>query len=896
MKKLLTYLIILFTCSLLFAKQPFFLENWIVPEDFEWGKGKQLPEVPGTIFFQVMDPPVQNPSISFLEKKISKVDFPPYFLENNLLSWDKTYAEILAAFKDNPLFFTHTYLMPSIRAYNLSDGIEFNDVIRIICRQDNYFGIELQFTHSRNQQELNNTKPGFCTIYCNKNGLDKANQNLPPKEIFETKYKEEWESYSAEERKIMALSYFLLRDNDFLPSRYDCTLSIFDTYRDPAKKLMETFDVGNREELLAFINSQSTLSGVKGYQELYHMFTENPDKKILELAEENRYTVSAVSKLHFIENKQDLIDDNILDVYLKARILLLLRYGTGAAYITREESVEYAKPIVEQLLKQFVSYEDFAAHIALSESYLGLTDESFVRMPHDVMKSWNEFEQYISIDDLHFEGTGADADGAGKSLTFEDCYYKPQGQALWWTKVQKEYQNHDGKELSAIREGMAEYGTALCLRNLIKAIRPKKFDSKSGENAEDFFNNNYRNIWNKLPENEKYAIAFSSNLFELNDEYHLDFEGMVAFSGYPADCENLLSGSWDIESHDDLVETFKDLEASGHSGAYQKFCDILDKHPGQDVFAIAEEEGLSIMETCRLCFVNDTRELTGRHGIEAWDEGREITILRWGIASGYVTSEEAMELIEPLIKRIRQNYISFEDYICHYIIGRQFFGLYEGNYEIRGLSARDACPTAAAYIPFDELVFTAENADTAKTMTFSTCTYKPSASFLKWERVMQLYRQDTSEEIITALEQLEEELPEFKNILFNWHITLLYECDKSQELIKFTENHKELLDALPKNQLIYSDSVFLYMSALNDNYQPLKALQIFGEATEQQGFMLSTYLLYQYGYANYLMMNLCGTQFEFEMYKQAAIEVFTLLEQYNYEMPGLIENWLENIH
>ena len=68
-----------------------------------------------------------------------------------------------------------------------------------------------------------------------------------------------------------------------------------------------------------------------------------------------------------------------------------------------------------------------------------------------------------------------------------------------------------------------------------------------------------------------------------------------------------------------------------------------------------------------ILFVNDTRELTGPHGIEAWDEGREITILRWGIASGYITSEEAMELIEPVLKRIRQNYISFEDYICHYI-------------------------------------------------------------------------------------------------------------------------------------------------------------------------------------------------------------------------------------
>ena len=204
MKKFLSYLIIFLTGSLLFAKQPFFLENWIVPEDFEWGTGNKLPEIPGAFIYQFMFPEAENPSISFLEKEKSNVDFPPYFIENNLISWDKTYAEILSAFDENQLFFTYTYLSPALKNDNPSDAIEFNDVIRIICRQDNYFEIELQFPHARNPEERNKKKPGFCSIYCHKNGLDKSKHNLLPKEIFEKEYKAEWEAYSPDERNIFS--------------------------------------------------------------------------------------------------------------------------------------------------------------------------------------------------------------------------------------------------------------------------------------------------------------------------------------------------------------------------------------------------------------------------------------------------------------------------------------------------------------------------------------------------------------------------------------------------------------------------------------------------------------------------------------------------------------------
>ena len=204
------------------------------------------------------------------------------------------------------------------------------------------------------------------------------------------------------------------------------------------------------------------------------------------------------------------------------------------------------------------------------------------------------------------------------------------------------------------------------------------------------------------------------------------------------------------------------------------------------------------------------------------------------------------------------------------------------------------CERCNQDIPFDDLVFTAENADNSSVMTYNNCTYNPSDSFQKWERVMKVYRQDSTEETITALAQLEEELPEFKNLLFSWQISLLAEYNKYQELIKFVEENMDYLNSYPKDGMDYSNMLYMYMASLNNTYQPMKAIQIF--AGQADNIPITTYLVYQYGYANYLMMDLCTTQYEYEMYKQAAIEVFTILQQYNYEMPGLIQNWMKIVH
>ena len=45
MKKFILLISIFFLVFSLFAEQPYFLKDWIIPEDFVWGEGKNIPSI-----------------------------------------------------------------------------------------------------------------------------------------------------------------------------------------------------------------------------------------------------------------------------------------------------------------------------------------------------------------------------------------------------------------------------------------------------------------------------------------------------------------------------------------------------------------------------------------------------------------------------------------------------------------------------------------------------------------------------------------------------------------------------------------------------------------------------------------------------------------------------------
>ncbi len=422
---------------------------------------------------------------------------------------------------------------------------------------------------------------------------------------------------------------------------------------------------------------------------------------------------------------------------------------------------------------------------------------------------------------------------------------------------------------------------------------PVTYNSAVDGTSADFFKKNYKKTWDKLSDFEQYAIAFSSNLFELNSQYHLDFSNRTILNKKSSDPKELLRESWDVTDNKSLIEMFNSLEEYGQSGAFKTLSDLLDKYPDKTILDIAVNEKLSILDTTRLFYVDSVRDVLGRHGIEAWDEGRQITIIRWGIACDYISREQAEEFLKPVVNRIRKNYVSWEDYIMHYIYGRKFYALYNCSYEKLAASAIAAAERANAYIPLYSIKFSGENADKKKAFKEIKDVNDFSEDFIKWKQVQVLYNQEQTADMIKSVEYYESIYSDYSDLFFWWHMVLLQNFGTDNEVISLLEAHYDYLSGLPTDGEVFANSMYYYIVALNNTVQPEKMLDVM--ATLPDNLRTNIYYYYQYAYANYLMLSLCETQLEFNTYKSRAIGALTVLSQYDFEIDPFIASWFEHV-
>lgn len=420
---------------------------------------------------------------------------------------------------------------------------------------------------------------------------------------------------------------------------------------------------------------------------------------------------------------------------------------------------------------------------------------------------------------------------------------------------------------------------------------PREYDFSEGLSFEEFFKKYYKATWNKLSSFEQYAIAFSCNLFQMNNLYHLDFTGKTALNSYASDPAAVLKGSWGITDHESLVSMFNSLEEYGHSGAYQMLCGLLDKYPDKSPLEIGIIEHLEILDITRLMFVRDTREAAGIHGIEAWDEGREITIIRWGIASGYITENEAKTLLEPVIARIKDNYNNWKEYSEHYWLGRQFYALTDCTQSEKSGEAIYNDYMAHAYIPLDSLKFTGKNA--AKTYR-NAIAFEEGEDFKKWQTVQKLANEDITEKQFEELLKIEQDYAEYSDVFFWWHLIMLCDYATKQEIVDYVEAHMNYLETMNKEDRIFGNSMYYYLSALNDTFHPQKVLSIL--QTLPENLQTNIHYYYQYALANFYMMNFCVSQAEYDAYKSRAINAFMLLKQYDYDIGSKMEGWLKAVN
>lgn len=343
-------------------------------------------------------------------------------------------------------------------------------------------------------------------------------------------------------------------------------------------------------------------------------------------------------------------------------------------------------------------------------------------------------------------------------------------------------------------------------------IRANQQNKKYTENEiKDFFNQNYKALWFSLPEIERYAIAFSSNLFETNRQFHLDFGNHFEFGNTVGYGKKTLNQSCGIRGYTSLISSTDSLLAGGHSKAYNDLIALLNKYPKKSVLKIAKAEHLTPLETSRLYWVSEMKDKLGSHGLEAWDEGRVITWIRWAVGAGYISYDEAIKQITPIVNNIRKNYKTWEDYMAHYVAGRDFYLLYSQDRNKFITESMAAVKTCRAYIPYETLLLYGTKADKDHVMHISDIQHSPSKEGVKWEEFRKLYVMKESPFVLEELTKLEKKYPEFSDLVYSWHLDLMLKyTEDNNQIYKYVKAHYKYFSKLPQDSRVYKLSMDLY--------------------------------------------------------------------------------------
>lgn len=234
-----------------------------------------------------------------------------------------------------------------------------------------------------------------------------------------------------------------------------------------------------------------------------------------------------------------------------------------------------------------------------------------------------------------------------------------------------------------------------------------------------------------LAPDDAFAFACSASLVSINGGSHTDFSGFSNTASNRTKYAGILRDSWDITTSAQLIDTVRDLSVNGQSGSYRALAKLIADNPGLTMPELIEKESLGTLDALRLFYVNGTIGRTGAHGIEAWDLGRCITILRWSAGTGLITEDTARSEIQPLVERIKKSYVSWEDYMTHYIMGRGFFGLTGSESLLLVSNALKDITDDARHISFDLLRFEGSD-DNRAALSFDDAFYVPGGQEWPW--------------------------------------------------------------------------------------------------------------------------------------------------------------------
>lgn len=148
----------------------------------------------------------------------------------------------------------------------------------------------------------------------------------------------------------------------------------------------------------------------------------------------------------------------------------------------------------------------------------------------------------------------------------------------------------------------------------------------------------------------------------------------------------LLSQMWEVESGEDLMDTFDFLIKQGHRGKFKALLSHtgnLDKFRQVFEFDFLEEDHLAISDEDLQALVNwliKAEKLVHVPGILAWDIARAVHITRLGFLAGFISEEQAWKQIDQVYPAMKDLFNDWKHFAQSYLIGLTFWAGQEDPY------------------------------------------------------------------------------------------------------------------------------------------------------------------------------------------------------------------------
>jgi len=137
--------------------------------------------------------------------------------------------------------------------------------------------------------------------------------------------------------------------------------------------------------------------------------------------------------------------------------------------------------------------------------------------------------------------------------------------------------------------------------------------------------------------------------------------------------QRVLQSGWDVYNREDLLEALASLRDYGHRGAFEDMSERLATADSASLAALHASALVDPELANSIDIVTEYHDALGEKSLMGWDYSRYVALCGWGFVAGYLTHDEAWELLIPAARLLQRTFGSWRELGENYIIGRRFW-------------------------------------------------------------------------------------------------------------------------------------------------------------------------------------------------------------------------------